>query len=245
MLLALRTAPCHESKGSLSPARRHGLFLRVIAITQAPPLGPSFQSFPDGNLWELGRRKHTPFNPHTHICPQKLPSLLIHSGFQVDLVFVVLERKTTDVSFSCLNSLNSMSFQLFPFSFIKDSRTGPSQPLSPSTSSLIWPHLLDAYSPFVAFLSLSGPPYPGKTFLYPVPLQMESVQTGQSSESWPIACCWPGQNIDFTHCLLLAWARALQPSPSTPLLPGCRLRISFTSFSKLWAPSPGVLVSLW
>lgn len=51
--------PCYRLSGQLpaTKAKVHspleegtGLFLRVIPITQAPPPGPSFQSFPDGNL---------------------------------------------------------------------------------------------------------------------------------------------------------------------------------------------------
>lgn len=141
MLSALRTAPCHKSKGSLSPARRHRSVLESYSHNPSSSTRSKLPELPRWQPVRAGQKEAHPIQlSHSHL-PSKaalpLNSLRLSGlfcfrcfGKENYRCFFLLPK------FSQFYVLSTLPVPL-PFSFIKDSHTGPSQPLSPSTSSLI------------------------------------------------------------------------------------------------------------
>lgn len=135
MLSALRTAPCHESKGSLSPGRRHWSVLESYTHNPSSSTRPKLPELPRWQPVRAGRKEAHPIQPsHSH--PPSNTAFPLNSLWLSGLFCfrcfgkenyrrVFLLPKVSQ--FYVLSALPTP----IPFSSIKDSRTGPSQPLNP------------------------------------------------------------------------------------------------------------------
>lgn len=135
MLLALRTAPCHESKGSLSPARRHRSVLESYTHNPSSPTRLKLPELPRWQSVRAGWKEAHPIQPsHSHLPSNTalpLNSLWLSGlfcfrcfGKENNRHFFLLPK------FSQFYILSTLPMPI-PFSSLKDSRIGPSQPRSP------------------------------------------------------------------------------------------------------------------
>lgn len=156
MLLALRTTPCHESKGSLSPARGHRSVLESYTHNPSSSTRPKLPELLRRQPVRAGRKETHPIQP-SHSRPPSNTALPLNSLWLSGLFCFCCFGKENYRHFFLLPKFSQFSALLTlptptSFSSIKDSRTGPSQPLSPKHKLTHLTSRLGAYSPHVAFL---------------------------------------------------------------------------------------------
>lgn len=138
MVSAPRTASCHESKGSRSPARGHRSVLESYSHNPSSSTRPKLPELLRRQDVRAGQKETHPIQP-SHSRPPSNTALPLNSHWLSGL-FCFCCFKREDISFSCRNSLNSMPFQLCPLPSHFPPRILALDPPShfvPSTSPLI------------------------------------------------------------------------------------------------------------